>query len=146
MYLATFRRSLATKWSLWKLALPVGYCAALSIICYGIGWYMSTSASAMPLARAGAAATAISTAFTLYNYRRRIRVSENDAAKLIKRITDNFQITGPASLQDAKRRLRENTQGVTRAIVVAQAMLLIIATLVWGFGDLASRFMCSIPR
>lgn len=115
--------------------------AALSLVSYCVGWYLSTPQSASPLARSGAFATAVAIAFTLYDYRRAAKASEKRAHGAIERITKQLPLTGAASLREVDRRLEANTARVTTTIARTDAAVLIIATLVWGFGDLATFLM-----
>jgi hypothetical protein len=127
------------QWSLWRFAVvPVICNAVLSLICYFVGWHFSTKASAMPLARSGAAATAIAIAFTLYNYQRPLEASQQAASRFFEKYTNQSPLTGQASQKGLNRKLQINTQRVNCVITFIQAMILIFATLVWGFGDLAN--------
>jgi hypothetical protein len=91
------RMWLTVKWSLWKYVFPVACNGLLSLICYAIGWHLSTDNSAIPLARSGAAATAIAIAFTLYDYRRALHASGQHASQTFAKVTKNLPLTGLAS-------------------------------------------------
>lgn len=134
-------KAFQVKWSLWRYAAPAGLNALLSVVCYGIGWHLSDHTSAMPLQRAGAAATVFAIGFTLYDYRRSLEASARAAAKTFKKVTDNLPMTGSASQDRIDRKLESNTQRAVRAIRVMDAVVLMLATFVWGFGDLAARWM-----
>lgn len=135
---------LKIKWSLWKFATPTICNSFLSLICYVIGWHLSSKTSAMPLARAGAAATAIAIAFTLYDYRKALQVSEHAASQSLSKFTQNLPLTGAESQKKIDEKLRSNTSCANRSISIMQAVILIFATLVWGFGDLANSWMGSL--
>ena len=129
---------LKVKWSLWKFAVPAVCNLLLSLTCYAIGWHLSTSGSAMPLARSGAAATAIAIAFTLYDYRRALHVSGQRASQTVEKSTKSFPLTGPDSQKRIEEKILKNTAKADSVITGIQAIILIFATLVWGFGDLAN--------
>jgi hypothetical protein len=135
------RKWLVVKWSLWKYAVPAVFNVVLSLICYTIGWHLSTSDSAMPLARAGAAATAIAIAFTLYDYRKALQASGQRASKTFERSTRLLPNTGKTSQQKLEDKIQRKTAHADLIITLMQAILLILATLVWGFGDLANRWI-----
>lgn len=102
---------------------------------------MSSKASAMPLARSGAAATAIAIAFALYDYRKALHVSEHAASQTFSKFTKNLPLTGAESQKRIEKKLRRNTSRADCSISIIQAVILIFATLVWGFGDLANSWM-----
>lgn len=132
---------LRIKWSLWKFAAPAMCNCLLSLICYVIGWHMSSKTSAMPLARAGAAATAIAIAFALHDYRKALQVSEHATSQTFSNFTKNLPLTGAESQKRIEKKLRRNTSRVDCSISIIQSVILIFATLVWGFGDLANSWM-----
>ena len=132
---------LKIKWSLWKFAAPAMCNGLLSLICYVIGWHLSSKTSAMPLARAGAAATAIAIAFTLHDYRKALQVSEHAASQTFRKFTKNLPLTGAESQKRIDEKLQRNTSRADCSISIMQAAILIFATLVWGFGDLANSWM-----
>lgn len=129
------------KWSLWKFAAPTICNGSFSLICYAIGWHLSSKTSALPLARAGAAATAIAIAFTLYDYREALRASKGVASQRFAKVTQKLPLTGATSQKKFEDKLEEKTSLAVRSISIMQAVILIFATLVWGFGDLASSWM-----
>lgn len=132
---------LRIKWSLWKLAAPTMCNGLLSLTCYVIGWHLSSKTSAMPLARAGAAATAIAIAFTLHDYRKALQADEHAASQTFSKLTKNLPLTGSASQNRIEEKLRRNTSRANYSISIMQAVILIFATLVWGFGDLANSWI-----
>jgi hypothetical protein len=94
----------------------------------------------MPLARAGAAATAVAILFTLYDYRNALQASEQMASRKFENLTKNLPITGQASQRRIDAKLQRNTSRAAGVISLIQATILIFATLVWGFGDLANSW------
>jgi hypothetical protein len=92
----------------------------------------------MPLARSGAAATAIAIAFTLYDYRRALHASGQSASQTFGKFTKNLPLTGPESQKRIDGKIRQNTADADSCITIFQAIILILATLIWGFGDLAT--------
>ncbi|WP_155835166.1 hypothetical protein [Herbaspirillum sp. RV1423] len=128
-------------WSLWRYAIPSGINVIISITCYAIGWHLSDQASGVPLTRAAAAATVFSIGFTLYDYRQVLETSERATAEKFKRVTDNLPITGPKSQEAVEEKLKRNTTQVVKVVRVVDSVALMLATFVWGFGDLANRWM-----
>jgi hypothetical protein len=143
--LGRLKRWLEVKWSLWRVAIPVVCNGFLSLVCYTVGWSFSTTTSAIPFARGGAAATMIAIAFTLYNYRRALETSEQAARRVFERATHVLPLTGKASLEKVTEKLQQNTWRADRTITFAQAVILILATFVWGFGDLAGPWTRAAP-
>lgn len=134
-------RRLAVWWSLWRYGTHAALNAVASACCYLVGWHLSNCSSAMPLARAGALATVIAVGFTVWDYRAALAGSEQQAYELMKRVTQAFPLTGKASLADVERRLKANTRRASKVITAVHAVVLMIATFVWGFGDLATHLM-----
>ena len=128
-------------WSLWRYSFPAGVNAIASLVCYWIGWHLSCAGSAMPLARAGAAATAIAIGITLYDYRTALQKSEQNAKTYFERFTSKLPLTGEASQHRVGEMLRHNSVFAIRVIASVDAGILMLATFVWGFGDLATRWM-----
>ena len=95
----------------------------------------------MPLARAGAAATVIAIGFTLYDYRGVLQKSEQNAAAFFQHFTSNLSLTGKASQHRMEENLRHNSVFAIRATALIDAGILMLATFVWGFGDLAARWL-----
>ena len=126
------------KWSLWKFLVPTLCNGLSSLACYVVGWHLSKAASSMPLARAGALATAIAIGFTLHNYHEMIESSERAANETFEKATSALPLTGDGSQRRVSDLLKRNTRRVTWAVSVVQAVILITATLVWGFGDLVA--------
>ena len=92
----------------------------------------------MPLARSGAAATAIAIGFTLDDYRRALHASGQRASQTFKKFTKSLPLTGPESQKRIDEKIRKDTAKADSVITIIQAIILILATLVWGFGDLAT--------
>jgi hypothetical protein len=95
----------------------------------------------MPLARSGAAATAIAIAFTLYDYRTALQLSGQSASRTLGKYTRNLPLTGAESQQRFDEKIQKNTARAECVITGIQAIILIFATLVWGFGDLATTWI-----
>ena len=130
-------KSVKIFWSLWKYAVPATLNVFLSVLCYAIGWFLSDGTSSMPLARAGAFATMIAIGFTVYDFRRALEEGEERAKNIFSKITTSLPITGQNSQDRIKNRLRQNTNRATNTINIVNTAVLMVATLVWGFGDLA---------
>ena len=141
----TLRRWFIVKWSSWRLFfIPTWVNAAVSLISYTVGWLLSTCTQSMPLARAGAFATAAAVGFTLYDYKRKIEESEKTLIARFKKITIGLPLTGEASQRQLEDKAKKISQRAIWTTNVVQAIVLIIATLVWGFGDLAYPWIKAI--
>lgn len=136
--IGNLKRKLKVQWSLWRHAKFAAWNTLCSGTCYLVGWHLSSSENAMPLARAGALATAFAIAFTLYDYRLALRQSEDQANQTFAKVTKQLPYTGAASQESIEAATRRNTELVEEVVTIWQAILLIGATLVWGFGDLAT--------
>ena len=136
-----FWRQVRVKWSLWRFLVPACLNVFSSAICYSVGWHMSTAESSMPLARAGALATAIAIAFTLYSFNEKITESERAACERIARFTRALPMTGADSQSRILEQLKQQTRLAVRSERIAQATILILATVIWGFGDLAALWI-----
>jgi putative Mn2+ efflux pump MntP len=139
------KKWLRLKWSLWKFAMPAFVNALLSLACYTVGWIRSTTASALPFSRAGAAATIIAVLIGVYDYKKALKDSERTVTRAFEKITDALPITGKASLKNVTDQLQHNTRRAELTITIIQVGILVLATLIWGFGDLASRWMRDTP-
>ena len=53
--------------------------------------------------------------------------------------TSGMSITGQKSRERIEEELRSNTQRASKVITLTHAIVLMLATFVWGFGDLATR-------
>jgi len=98
----------------------------------------------MPMARAGALATAISVGFTLWRYGDILRQGNQMSKDQFGRVIDSMNLDSRRA-QDAKdrygRKLDGQTGKINRVITAAHVSILIIATLIWGFGDLISKVL-----
>lgn len=135
------KKKMAVWWSIWRHARFAAYNTFCSIACYAVGLYHSSATSSVPLARAGAAATAFAIGFTLYNYGQALAESEERANRNFAKVTKNLPLTGAASQQRIEAQTRRNTRIVVSTTNVWQAIVLIVATLVWGFGDMANELL-----
>jgi hypothetical protein len=133
------KRSFLIWWSLWKSAMPALCNVTISIGCYVAGWTVSDEKSSAPFARAGAAATAAAILFNIYDFQRALAINERQVGEKIARATRHLKITGSASKKRIELLLNRNTYRATRNITIINATTLIVATLVWGFGDLITK-------
>ena len=101
---------------------------------------MSTTADSGPLAHAGALATAIWVFCTVYDYRRHLDAGEAKVAQIANNLEKYLPITGKESAERLNKKAQANTQRAGRVIGWSQAALLIAATLVWGFADIAPKY------
>ena len=97
-------------WSLWRHAKFAAYNTLCSVACYAVGLHLSSATSAMPLARAGAAATAFAIGFMLYDYRQALARSEEQANRAFAKVTKHFSLTGAASQERMEDKTRRNTR------------------------------------
>ena len=134
-------QKIKTFWSLWRYAIPSGVNVIISIICYAVGWYFSDLESSLPLARAAAMATVFAIGFTLYDYRQALKSSEKAAAEKFKKITARLSLTGDKSQKDIEAKLKYKTMQVMNVVRVVDSVALMLATFIWGFGDLAKCWM-----
>jgi hypothetical protein len=134
-------KKFAVWWSLWRHALPAFCNALLSVVCYAVGWSLSDAESAVPLARAGAFATMIAIGFTLHDFRQALEEGEKSAVATFATATKHLPLTGQASQKRIEEILRSNTRRASKVITTTHAIVLMLATFVWGFGDLATRWM-----
>lgn len=131
-------------WSEHKFYVPPLANFVLTGICYAVGIYLSSKTDAVPLARSGALATAISVGFTLWRYSDILANGNARARDMIKRQIARMNLTyvdPDVATRQVIERLNAQTKKIERRITLAQACVLIIATLVWGFGDLATALL-----
>lgn len=95
----------------------------------------------MPMARAGAMATAFAIGFALHDYGQALPLSEEEANRSVAAITKNLPLTGATSQERIEALTRRNTRMVDMTTTLRQTGLLIGATLIWGFGDLLNRLL-----
>lgn len=136
--MSDYRKWISSKWSQWKYAVPVVFNLGLSVTCYFVGWHMSSKSSAMPFARSGAAATTIAIGFTLYDYRQAIQNSVQSASQTVTRATSGLHLTGAESRRRIIEKIKRKSSITDLSITAIQALILMAATVVWGFGDLAT--------
>jgi hypothetical protein len=122
------------------LLLPLAINLALCATIYATGIALALRGDALAFARAGAAATATGLALSLWDARRMLGAAariERDA--LVDTVGQLCQRTHDADAiaAELERRLRGRFSRAERLTASAEAALLVIATLVWGFGDLA---------
>jgi hypothetical protein len=135
-----------TKWSLWKHATPLAANAAVSVGCYVVGWRLSTTADTLALVHAGAFATMTSIVATLYDYQSALRAAEAAAITFFGTVATQFTLTGEPFLERMRAKVGANTLRADRTIRVSQAFLLAVATLVWGFADIAPKWAPGLFR
>jgi hypothetical protein len=138
----TWVKALKTKWSLWKYAAPAVVCALIEVAIYLAGWRMSSSSDSMPLARSGAAATAVSLGFALWDFREAVANSERRAKETVDRVFEGLyapHVDKEARQAAINEQLKDNSNKINRAISLIYGVLLIVATIIWGFGDLVAK-------
>lgn len=86
-------------------------------------------------------ATAIAIGFTLYDHQHALARSEQKARDVFGAITSGLPLTGQASMGRIEKKIQDNTMRVSKYVTRINAVVLIVATLVWGFGDLAAELM-----
>jgi hypothetical protein len=122
------------------LLLPLAINLALCAIIYGIGIKLAVRGDPLAFARAGAAATAVGLALSLWDARRMLgaaaRIERDALVDTVGQLCHRTQ-DADAIAAELERRLRGRFSRAERLTASAEAALLVIATLVWGFGDLA---------
>lgn len=140
----TGSHALKVRWSEYKFYMLPAVQAVLTLGCYAAGYQMSSTGDGMPMARAGALATAISVGFTLWSYGDILRDGNQMSKDQFGRLVDSMNLD-PRRALAAKdsygRKLDGQTGKINRVITTAHAAILIVATLVWGFGDLVSEVL-----
>jgi hypothetical protein len=101
----------------------------------------SDHASSLPLARSGAAATAILILFTLHNFENDVFRSQTKAQVYFKKKVSGLQLTGAESMRRINEKILKNSEHVSKVAFRLNALSLALATLVWGFGDLARSYL-----
>ena len=134
----TLRKWFELKWSLWKFASLAAVNFLASVGCYGVGLMLLSREYPMALARAGALATCCAIVCTLWDYQKALFDSQTKAAASFFAVTKHLSLTGKEAQEDLERRLEANTRKVDLSVKAVNVGLLVIATLVWGFGDLAA--------
>ena len=67
-----------------------------------------------------------------------LHASGQSASQTFKKFTKSLPLTGPESQKRIDEKIRKNTAKADSVITIIQAIILILAALVWGFGDLAT--------
>jgi hypothetical protein len=130
------RTSVGRQLPLLPLAINIGLCAGL----YAIGIAVALRGNPMAFPRAGAAATAVGLVMSLWDARRILGAAARiEREALMETVASICQHETPADqiAADLEQRLRGRFNRAERLTASAEAALLVIATLVWGFGDLA---------
>lgn len=140
----TERRRLKVLWSEYKFYVLPFVQAGLTFACYAVGYDMSSASDGLPMARAGALATAISVGFTLWSYgeilARGNRLAKDQFGKAVDGLQLHLTSGGTAKAEFAKK-LDAQTSKISRRISLLHTLILVVATLVWGFGDLISKIL-----
>jgi len=135
------RRPLKVLWSEYKFYVLPCVQAALTLACYAVGYILSSSADGTPMARSGALATAISLVFTLWSYgdilNKGNRMSKEQFGRVIESMNMDSRRADAAKASYALK-LDGQTSKIGGYITLAHTLILVVATLVWGFGDLVA--------
>ncbi|WP_133149196.1 hypothetical protein [Caulobacter zeae] len=130
-------------WSEAKFYVPIALQAVLSAIFYWVGWSGSSATDSMPLARAGALATAVSIGFTVWRYNAILAAGAARGKAAFAKAVDAMNLQYVNKEQAKKNfddKLDSATARIDQVITAVSVALLILATLVWGFGDLAKAY------
>lgn len=125
-------------WSEYKYYVPPFLNIVASILIYSAGFYFSSPEDGIPLSRSGSLATAFAIGFTLWDYRK-ILIRQKEIG--VTAFSDAVQSMGlnhqdPDELiKKFTKKMDGKTNSINNRITYAQTGVLIIATLVWGFGD-----------
>jgi hypothetical protein len=79
--------------------------------------------------------------FTLHDFRQALEDGEKSAVSAFEKTTSHLPRTGQASQNRIAKELSLNTRQASKVITSTHAIVLMLATFVWGFGDLATRWM-----
>jgi len=121
------------------LYLPLVINVILCGIIYSIGLMLAVRGDPLAFARSGAAATAACVALSLWDYRRIVSVAAQiEREALLETVGDICNRTGDVQTIAAEldSRLRGRFGKAERFTTGAEACLLVVSTLIWGFGDL----------
>ena len=121
------------------LYLPLVINVVLCGLIYSVGLLLAVRGDAHAFARSGAAATATCVAFSLWDYRRILSVAARiEREALLETVGDicNRTVDVETIAAELDSRLRGRFGTAERFTTGAEACLLVISTLVWGFGDL----------
>jgi hypothetical protein len=128
----------AVRWTMWKF-YRVPFAASLaSIVCYIGGYLIADSCHPLAFARSGALATAICVLCALWNYTQAIAASEKQALTTFTRLIDrmNVTLTKTQAIDRIARKLTRISDKTVKVITIWNGVLLAVATMLWGFGDL----------
>jgi len=119
--------------------LPLALNVILCGVIYSVGLMLAFRGDPLAFARSGAAGTAACVALSLWDYRRIVRVAAQiEREALLETVDDicrrNVDVQTIAAELD--RRLRGRFGKAERFTTGAEACLLVVSTLIWGFGDL----------
>jgi hypothetical protein len=119
--------------------LPLAINLALCGLIYSVGLYFAVRGDPLAYARSGAAATAACVALSLWDFRRIVTfAAQIEREALIETVGDICNRTADAQTIAAEldSRLRGRFDKAERFTTAAEPCLLVVATLIWGFGDL----------
>jgi CDP-diglyceride synthetase len=134
----------AVRWTIWRFyRLPFAASLA-SAVSYITGYLIADCNHALAFSRSGALATAICVLCALWNYTQAISASEKQALKTFTKLIDEMKITVTRSqaIDRLSRKLAGISDRTVKVITIWNGLLLALATLVWGFGDLIFPGFC----
>jgi len=119
--------------------LPLAINVLVCGVVYAIGMVLAVRGNPLAFSRSGAAATAACVALSLWDYRRIVSVAAQiEREALLETVGDicNRTVDVQTIAAELDSRLRGRYGKAERFTTGAEACLLVISTLVWGFGDL----------
>jgi len=122
--------------------LPLAINLLVCVFIYSVGLVLVAGGDPLAFARSGAAATAACVALSLWDYRRVVSVAAQiEREALLATVGDictrSQDVQAIVAALDA--RLRGRFGRAQRLSTAAEGCLLVVATLIWGFGDLLFR-------
>lgn len=127
--------------SIWPY-LPLAINLLVCVLIYSVGLVLSARGDPLAFTRSGAAATAACVALSLWDYRRVISVAAQiEREALLATVGDICTRSQdvPAIVAALDARLRGRFGRAQRLSTAGEGCLLVVATLIWGFGDLLVR-------
>lgn len=110
------------------------------LLLYAVGWWWAVNGEPLAFARSGAAATAACIALSIWDCRRVLAAAADRERTALVSVVEALCQGGSRQSDQLSRAILVRPGGrlgrAERLTTRIQAMLLVTATLVWGFGDL----------
>ncbi len=106
----------------------------LSLLVYWWGWHNSSQNDGMPFSRSGAIATTILLAFVVSKYTERLEYLLKNINEMIEK-GGNWTDASKDAREDLNYKIKTKFDQTKSCIQYWYTCLMLIATLIWGFGD-----------